>query len=552
MGGLKNLQKESATPQGVASAASEGLGESYRRGALQVGLWTLLSRVSGLAREAVHARVLGTGLAADAFRVAFLLPNLLRRLVGEGAITSAFVPVFIERSSLSSPEEARKFAERFLSLWLLVVLGATGVGIALSGWIVTVFFAHGSFSEPEKLELTILLTRWLFPYLAFIGLLAAAQGILLARGVFGPPAYAPLVFNLVFIGATFALLPWFRPEDAVYPVTIAVLAGGVLQWVSVLPALRAQGVSLRWRSPLGDAGVRQVLRLMIPGTIGAGVYQLNVVLSTAIATGLDEGAVSSLSYSNRLMEFVLGIFVFSLSTVGLTSLAEAHASGEHERFEASLAEVFRLIVFITIPSAVGLYVLREPIIEVLLRGGAFDRRSLEMTGAALQFHALGIPLVGLTRVLVASFHAQKDLRTPVVQGAINVVAGLALAYALSRTPLGHAGIALAASLAAGIQALALAALLRRRLPWLRVRGALGVTWRSGVAAALMGLATHATYRGASSLAGGAVVRAVALLAAIGTGVVVYFLVAFLLRSPEASGVAGVLRRRLARLLRLKT
>ncbi len=543
MARMKEVFETRPPDAAVPPGSEESVSRPLLRSASLVGALTLVSRITGLLRESIHAWFLGTGMAADAFRIAFLLPNLLRRLVGEGAISSAFVPVYTEHLHRRGPEEGRIFAEKFLTFWLLVVTVIALLGIALAGWIVSGIFGRGAFNDPEKLSLTAGLSRLLFWYLVLIGAVAAAQGILNARGVFGLPAFAPIAFNLVFAAAAWLLVPRLGAGKEAFALAVAVLAGGVVQLLVLVPPLIALGIRLRPRYPFDHPGVREVMRLLLPGTIGAGIYQINVTLSTAMAARLDEGSVASLSYSNRLMEFVLGIFVFALSTVSLTALARHSAAGDRPAFERTLSDVLRLTVFITLPSTVGLYILRRPILALLFENGQFAQHSLDLTQAAFRWHIAGMVFVGWNRVLVACFHAQKDLKTPVAQGAANMCVHLALAYVLSEA-LGHSGIALAASAAAFCQTLSLFWVLSRRMRGLRFPGLARTTLKTLVASTVMGAACVLGMRFVwtpdvhSKLAEAA---GIAVIIAAGMGV--FFASARVLRAEEVRMLLGAMRSR---------
>lgn len=538
-------QAPASSPQvGVPSIPPQSGGaEAILRSAFLVGFITFLSRITGLFREIVQAWFLGTSMAADAFKVAFQLPNMLRRLVGEGAVSSAFVPVYAQSFHRDGPEAGKIFAEKFLTLWLFFLGFVTVLGIALSGLIVVWAFGWGSFSDPAKLELTIQVTRILFGYLMFIGLVAAAQGILTARGIFGAPSFAPVAFNLVFVAAASYLAPRLGQGREAFAMAFAVLLGGFFQAALLIPPLWRLGIRFRPRYPFDHPGVRQVLRLLIPGTLGAGVYQINVVASTALATRLEGGAVAALDYSNKLMEFVLGVFVFAVSTVSLTALARHAAEEDRPAFHRTLSEVLRLVIFLTVPSTVGLFVLRRPILSFLFETGQFDQHSLELTAKAFRFHILGMSFVGINRVLVSSFHALKDLRTPLILAAMNVVANLALAYWLSEGSLQHAGIALAASLAALLQTGMLLFTLHRLRGGLQFPGLVSGAARTLVAAGVMGagcyfgMAKLWTPELHSKLSQGLVI---ALLIGLGGGA--FFLVAWVLRVEELGVLLKGLRK----------
>jgi putative peptidoglycan lipid II flippase len=451
-------------PPGAETASSQASRQSFLRSALAVGAITFLSRITGLFREYTHAHFLGTGTAADAFRIALLIPNVLRRLVGEGAISSAFVPVFTRHIKREDPQAVRVFAEKFFTLWTAILAVVTLVGMALAGWGLRSLEGMGVAWSPEKLELTLRLTRWLFPYLALVGLSAVAGGILNAFGIFGLPSATPLLYNLAFIAGGWLLSGFFPGERAVYGFMVGVLLGGTLQLGILLPPLFKMGIRFRPSWPGGHAGVREVLRLLIPGTFGAGIYQLNVMIAVFLAMRLpQEGPVAALGYAGRLMEFVLGVFVFALSTVSLTTLSAQAAEGDRQGFRATLSEVLRLTAFITIPSTVGLFVLRKPVIALLFKSGRFDEESARLTASIFQCYVPGLFVVGVNRVLVAAFYALKDIRTPVRVGAVNLAVNAGFAMALMG-PLAHLGIALASTVAACVQSIWLLSIFARRQP----------------------------------------------------------------------------------------
>ena len=513
------------------------------RSAYLIGVLTLLSRLTGLLRERVQAHFLGTGVAADAFRYANLIPNMLRRLVGEGAVTSIFVAVYSQRVK-DDPEEARVFTEKFLTFWFCLVAAITVMGVILVGpllFLLRPLFADGALGEVDNLALTVDLSRIVFWYLLLVGSMAAIQGVLHARWKFGAAASVSALFNLVFVGATFLLVPLFPPEKVVFAISFAVLVGGAAQVGVLATVLRRHGVRFRFVNPLHHEGVRDVLRLMVPGTLGAGVYQLNVAVNTIIAGRLEEGSVAALGYSNRFMEFVLGIFVFALGTVSLTSLSRLSAVGDRAGFAARSTETLRLVLFITVPSTVGLYLVQEPMISMILSGGEFGASSLTMTLAAFRFHVLGLAFVGVSRVLVASFHAEKNLRTPLVVSVCVLPINIILAFILSEGTLRHGGIALAATVTAAAQAVCLLVLFGYHVR-LRV---LSFGWflaKAAVCATIMGAACIAL-KSVLPVPVGKLAQLTWLSALVVTGIFTFFAAAELLRMPECRTLLRSLRRR---------
>lgn len=513
------------------------------RGVLTIGFFTLGSRITGLAREATRAYFLGAGVAADAFQVAFQIPSVLRRLVGEGAVSSAVVPVAADFAARHGEAEQKCFAEKLLTLWTLLVFIATLLGVLFAGGLVTVCFRWGSFGDnPAKLELTAALTQWLFGYLLLVGVAAALQGLLNARNRFAAPAAAPLLFNLGIIAVAWIVAPRLAPEDRAWALAAGVLVGGGLQLAVMVPSVWALGVRPVPRWPFDHGAVRRIMRLLVPAVFGAGIYQINVLVSTLLAARLEsDGAVSVLSYSNRLMEVVLGVFVFALGTVSLTALSERAANEDHDGVRRLLGEVLDWVTFITLPSTVALWILRRPVLGLLLRGGAFGDDALEMTAEAFRWHVLGLCFVGWSRILLNAFYAGKNVATPVRIATINLFLHVGLAAGLSWGEFSFRGIALASSLAAAAQTWMLSRSLAAREQGIDGRAFLRGLRRSGVASSVMALLIVP----AGTLldpAGPKLALAIGLSAVIALGTLAYGGVSLALGQPQANAVLRGLRR----------
>ena len=433
---------------------------SLLRAALGVSGITMVSRVLGLVREQVRAHLLGTSFASDAFGIAFQIPNLLRRLVGEGAMSAAFIPIFTDEKELRGEEEAFRFARRFLNLSLLILTTISTVGVVGAGLIVSSFAIIGGRAvAPEAQELTTSLTRLMFPYIALVSWAAIAQGILNTYRIFWVSALTSVLLNLSIIGAALLLASSF--SDPSYGFAIGVLCGGLLQLLFQLPYVFRLG--FRWRADfhMGPA-VRRALVLLVPTLFGAGVYQVNVLISQAIAWGLGTGAVSSLQYSQRLLELTLGVFAIAISTVALPSLAADAAVGAKERVSDTLFYSIRLCCFVCFPVTAALLLLGRETASLLFERGAFGVVSSATTSFAIAFHVLALTHIALSRVLVPVYYAFKDTRTPVAIACVSMIVNISLCYGLA--PSFHlSGIALANSLSALIQALLLGLLLGRHL-----------------------------------------------------------------------------------------
>lgn len=533
------------------------------RAAGVVGGLTVLSRIGGLLRDAVTAYLFGGTAAADAFFVAFRLPNLLRRFVAEGALTTAFVPVFTEYRTRRSAEEAEEAVRAVGTLYLLVLGTGTILGIAFAPEL-TRLFAPGFGAEPGKLELTAELTRWTFPYIFFVSAVALCAGVLNTMRHFTAPALAPLAFNLGLIATAVALVRVVQP--AVFALAYGVVLGGILQLLVQIPALVRLRVSFRplWRP--GHQAVRRVLFLMAPTVFGAAVYQINVMVSTIFASMLPSGSPSYLWYADRIFEFPLGVFAVALGTAALPSFSAQASRQAWDEMSRSLEFSLRLTSFVTVPASVGIYLLSEPITSVLFQRGAFGVTETVMTARAIDAACIGLWAVSMQRVLVPAYYAMQDTRTPVVTATVSFLANLLFALmlmgpvgatgtsaieawvergtaALGVVDLRHAGLALATSLAALVNLALLAALLRRRLPAAALRPLLAALGRNLVAAAAMVLPVSAVAASVDWSSAGLAARALCLGAAVGAGGLTYAAASWLLGSSEIAALRQRLTRR---------
>jgi len=424
------------------------------KSAAVVGQMTLLSRISGFLRDIAVAYAFGAGAAADAFFVAFRIPNLFRRFFAEGAFAQAFVPVLAEYRERDLAEAhalvARMAGALGVAVTLLSLLGALAAPALV--WV----FAPGFADEAERFGLTTAMLRVTFPYLAFISMTALAGGVLNTWGRFAVPALTPVLLNLSLITAALVVAP--RLAEPVMALAWGVFAAGILQLAVQLPVLARLGLLAAPRLDPRHPGVRQVARLMVPALFGASVTQLNIMIDTLIASFLVAGSVSWLYYSDRLMEFPLGIFSIALATVILPGLAARHSRGEHAAFARTLDWSLRLTSAVVLPAAIGLFALAGPLICTLFYYGEMTARDVVMAEASLRAYALGLVGFSFVKVLAPGFFSRQDTRTPVKVGLVAMLANLALNLALVG-PLAHAGLALATALAACLNAALLLRLL---------------------------------------------------------------------------------------------
>jgi len=518
-----------------------------------VGALTLLSRITGLLRDVIIGYFFGSGMAADAFFVAFRVPNLLRRFVAEGAMTVAFIPVFSEYLSRRSRPEALRAIRAAATLFALLLAAITGAGIAFAPtW--TRLFAPGFIDEPGKIDLTISLTRWLFPYIFCVSLVALMGGILNAHRHFAAPALSPAVFNLALIAAAAALIP--RLSQPVYALAYGVLLGGVCQILIQVGPLAARGISLVPLWEPGHEAIRRILRLMAPMVFGAAVYQVNLMVDTILASVLPEGTISYLWYADRVFEFPLGIFAVALGTAALPSFSALAARRAYDELGRSLVFSLRVTTLLVIPAAVGIALLATPITSVLFQRGAFSFSDSQLTARALAAFAAGLWSVAAVRIVVSAFYALQDTRTPVLcataafcanllfslmlMGPVTPASGsrvsawviAAATNAVGVLDLRHAGLALSTSLAATVNLGLLLAVLRRRVRELDLQPLLSSLARSGAAATAMAVPV--------ALVAGSVdwehlplaSRALVLAAAVGVGAATFLAAAWALGSPE--------------------
>ncbi len=490
-----------------------------------VGGMTLLSRVLGLTRDVVFARVFGAGLVTDAFFVAFKIPNFMRRLFAEGAFSQAFVPVLSEAKATAPEEEVRELVGHVMGTLGTVLAGITVAGV-LAAPLLIYLFAPGFSAEPDKFALSVAMLRLTFPYLMFISLTAMAGGVLNTYGRFAVPAFTPVLLNLALIGAAIWAAPHFaRPGMAL---AWGVLIAGVAQLAFQLPFLARIGMLPRPRWGVAHAAVRRIVRLMLPALFGSSVSQLNLLIDTLIASFLVTGSVSWLYYSDRLMEFPLGVFAIALATVILPGLSSHHAKADREGFSIMLDWALRLVVLVVLPAAVGLFTLAGPMLTTIFRYGQFAANDVRMAEISLMAYAFGLLGFTFVKVLAPGYFARQDTRTPVRVGVIAVVAnlvfnlGIVVPWNHAGLPAPHAGLALSTSLAAFINAGLLYRGLRRTGIFVPSRGWGVLLARAGFANLCMGLVLwHLSGPLADWLARSALARAEWLAALIGLGFAVY-------------------------------
>jgi putative peptidoglycan lipid II flippase len=440
------------------TAASEQ--KAMTRAAGVVGSWTFLSRILGFVRDMVIALFLGAGPAADAFFVAFRIPNLLRRLFAEGALSAAFIPTYVETLHTDGRAEAARLARIAFTFSAIVLALVTFAGMAFSSGLVQII-APGFLDDPSKFDLTVRLNRIMFPYIFFISLVALASGVLNSMGHFAAPAAAPSILNICMIAGVVSFSVVLH-ESPAYGLAWGVVAAGILQLALQIPFLAAEGVKIRPDLNFKHPALKRIGALFVPAAFGGAVYQINVMVGTILASMLPSGGVSWLYYADRLVELPLGVFAIALGTAILPSMSRQAANGDMAALTHSVSFALRLIAFFTIPASVALIVLREPIIAVLFQRGVFTYVDTQQTADALLWYTVGLWAFSGLKVVTQAFFSIKDTRTPVWVsiGAVivNLVAGLLL-----MGPMKQGGLALATSLAAAFNVGVLFAILIPRL-----------------------------------------------------------------------------------------
>ncbi|MCG8555016.1 MAG: murein biosynthesis integral membrane protein MurJ [Proteobacteria bacterium] len=508
-----------------------------------IALGTLTSRLLGLARDLVIAASFSVR-ATDTFFVAFTIPNTLRALLAEGAVANAFVPVLSEMRQREGAARARGFYASLTGVMLIILALVSAAGV-LAAPLLVELYAAGFEREPEKLHATVTLTRVVFPYILFMGLAALAMAALHVSRRFAPPAFAPALLNVAMIAAPFLLVP---PATAlglpsVGALALAALAGGLLQVVAQFPALRSAGFLQLPRFNFRDAAVLKTLRLLGPVALGAGTYQVNILLSRHFASYLPGGSQSFLYYGQRLVDIPQGVFALAIASASLPSLADLVNREQHQQAKEVFGHSLRLSLLVSIPASIALAVLALPAVTVFFGRGSFQAHEVAETARSLTFMALGVWAIASVRATVQMFYAYNDTRTPVVCSLLNLCVFVSASLALME-PLQHAGIAAANSLAAMVQLAALLGLLRRRIGPYPFATLARSTLRFVSAAIAMGLCAHLTIGMGQWERGGNDLRNLSVfVAAVLVGGMVYVAVAHLLGSPELGELVRALRSR---------
>ncbi|MBM3219831.1 MAG: murein biosynthesis integral membrane protein MurJ [Candidatus Rokubacteria bacterium] len=503
-----------------------------------IGTATLLSRVLGYVRDMVVALAFGAGPVTDAFFVAFRIPNILRRLLAEGALATAVIPVFSDYLANRTRAELARMLAVVFGAALVVLSAVAALGIVTAPWIVRAI-APGFAADASQWQLATLLTRLMFPYLLLVGLGALAMGALQAHGRFFAAALGPAVLNIgMIVGVT---LLRTRLDPPIVALAIGVLVGGLGQILVQVPGLRREGLlvapALEPRHPV----LRRVVRLLLPSVLGLAAVQVSVFVNTLLASLLEPGSISYLYYADRVMEFPLGVFGIALASAALPAMARQGATGDTRAIADTLAFALRLSFFIAAPATVGLILLRTPITRLLFERGQFGPAETAATATALAWYAAGLAGFSGARIAAQAFYALSEPGTAVRWGTVSIGAGIVAAVALMG-PLGHAGLAAASSVGAYVNVLTLIAAARRRLGRLGGRAMVASAARTLVACvpvAVWCVALRAVAPPPPTLRGDLGVVALGVV----VGALIFWIASALLRAPERAALAAILPRR---------
>lgn len=537
----------------VDSSASDRIVRSA--GIVSIAVFS--SRITGLVREMVLAAMFGAGQIFDAFRIAFLIPNLTRDLFAEGALSSAFVPVFTEYLSKQSREEAARLANLVATAIIVVVGTLCLLGVIFSPVLVLII-APGFQETPEKFELAVTMTRIMFPFLLLVALAAQAMGILNACNRFGVPATASTLFNIVSLGAGLLLGKVLGPRlgiPEIHGMAYGVVIGGASQLLWQLPSLHRAGFRFRPKLNWQDPGLRRIMFMMGPAILGNAAVQINVTVNNNFASRLGDGPVSWLGYAFRFMQLPIGIFGFAIASATLPAISRSAADHDIPMFRQTLARSLGMVFLLTVPSAVGLAVLASTVVGAVYQQGQFGPDATNQTARALACYAIGLAGYAAAKVLNPAFYALGDSRTPMLISVGSIAINFAVAWSTVRyAGIGHAGLALSTSAVAIFSAIALFLVMRNRIGGIHGRNLWRSFTRVTLASAVMGGAVWTSSYLVHNLMGQTKAgQLLDLAVSIPLGMAVLYLMCRALAVPEFeaafSALAGPLRRRISGLRR---
>ncbi len=504
--------------------------EKVAKAAAVMGVTTLLSRIFGFVRDMVVAWAFGAGMVADAFYVAYRVPSLLRELFAEGSISAAFIPVFTRHLNEEGREEAQRLARAAFTVLIIILTVVTVIGIIVAPAVVSVIAPGFHSASGGKFDLTVQLTRIMFPYLLFVSLAALAMGILNTLGSFAVSSLSSIMLSIFMICGVYVFAPRFSVP--IYGLATGVILGGICQFAFQLPALSRRKMTLGWYFKPTHPGVIQIGKLIIPMILGLSVTQVNIFVNTVLSSLLKEGSITYLYYGIRLIHFPLGIFGVAMASAVLPTLSAAAVKREYDEMRKTFSFAIRLILLLTLPAMAGLIVLRIPIISVLFQSRAFDYTATLGTADALLFYSVGLWAFAGTRITAQVFYSLQDTKTPVKAGIIAVVVNIIVSVLLMK-PLQHGGLALATSVAAMTNLSFLIWMLRKRLGRLNLTEILHSMKKTVFATVVMGVIAWAITKGDIWASNGNLTTKIGLLAGgILASSISYVVILYLFKSKD--------------------
>jgi putative peptidoglycan lipid II flippase len=552
---IKNNDSHVKESEDSASNESPKKKTSVARSAAVMGIATFLSRIAGLVREQTFAYLFGAGKWTDAFNVAFKIPNLLRDLFAEGAMSAAFVPTFNSILQKEGEEKAFRLTNLTFCAILIVVGSLTTLGMVLSPYIVQIL-APQFIEDPEKFAVTVTMTRIMFPFLLVISWAAISMGMLNSLGEFFIPSVAPVFLNLSMILSGWLICPLAVKFNmpAITGMAIGAMLGGILQFTVQLPSLVRKGWKFFWCLDFKDPGIRKIGKLMIPGTVGLAATQINVAVNTILATSQGDGAVSWISYAFRIMQLPIGIFGVAVAQATLPVISRQAASGDKDSMAGTLASSIRLSSFINLWACFACVALAEPVIRIIYQHGRFGIADTLATTAVLRAYSIGLVFYALIKILGPAFYALEDTKVPVKASIISIIVSITLSLALIK-PFGYISLPFSSSIAAIVNAGFLFFMLQKRVGGFGKYSLVSGLIKILIATAISGVATYYSYVGFAGYMGswfpayvaGTFINSVVSLCVGGfAGLVALYVVSRLIHVEEADKAAELVLKKIRR------
>jgi len=493
----------------------------------KVALGTTLSRILGYIRDMLVANLFGTGVFADAFYAAFRIPNLFRRIFGEGSFSAAFIPVFNEYLNGKKKTLTQDFLNVVFSTLFLILIIISVFGMFFAP-VFTKVFAGGFSDNPMKMQLTIEITRLMFPFIFFICLASFLLAILNTLHTFFLPAVAPAILSFSEVFYIFLIAPVIVPNSQIKGLAVSVIIGGILHFFVQYPKLKNLGWNLKFKLDLKHPGVRKIIFLMIPSIIGLSADQVNALVDSRCASSLGQGSVTALYYSNRLMQMPLGIFGLAIATVSLPVMTNAYSKNDMLTLKESLSYSIRFTIFTLFPAATGLMVIGLPIVKLLFERGKFNSLGSIMTNDALFYYSFGLPAYALVKIFANAFYSFQDTKTPAKTAIWAVVLHIMLCFVLMYQ-IGVGGLALATSLSAYFNLLLLIIYLKRRIGGLNLQRILLSFLKTFLASIIMAIVSYNVCKISKKLF-------ISVPVSIVSGIIIFILVLYALKSEELKAV----------------